>query len=154
LPAEPLSHLIHTLTIFMIFIAVLAIFQAYTLFTYTDALKHQLTDIANYVGSIALDLVALTSRSKFENITLYKTLNLPSSVGTYGYTVELEEKNGHYFVVVYLDAKPSVRAECELPLQDIACVGFVHSGSRLPILYCSRVSNGDGSYNITLRLEG
>lgn len=154
MPTEPLSHLMHTLTIFIVFISVLAVFQAYALYSYTDALKHQLADIEDYVSSVAADLVILATRSKYGNVTLVKTLNLPKSVGTYGYTVKLENRGSRCVLVVYLDARPGVKVETFLPLNNVACSGVVYSGSRNPRIICSRVLNVDGSYNITLRLEG
>ncbi|RLI25996.1 hypothetical protein DRO58_05900 [Candidatus Bathyarchaeota archaeon] len=154
MPAEPLSHLMHTLTIFIVFISILAVFQAYALYSYTDALKHQLADIEGYVSSVATDLVILVTRSKFENITLTKTLNLPESVGMYGYTVKLENRGEDCVLVIYLDARPSVKVESILPVKNVTCSGVVYSGSRNPRICCSRVLNADGSYNMTLKLEG
>ncbi len=78
---------------------------------YFNLLEAQLGDVANYVSSIAGDLVILVESSSNEDITLTKNLDTPPLIGYFGYYITMNNQK----VEVFLERYSSVKGSAILP---------------------------------------
>jgi hypothetical protein len=155
LPSSSLSHAIYTVALLALLLPILVAFQAYTLFGHLDTLRYELTDITDYVASSTLDLIILARSSQVSELNLTKSLRIPESVDTYGYTLEFQERDGKWYVVAYLDVQRSIEGQTLLPLGENVTISsdrkVLRSGARNPIIWCHRETGEDG-VSVTLEL--
>jgi len=79
-----------------------------------EVITVQLSKIANYIGSDAVDLVSLCYISDLDQL-LVKNLTLPSGLTAYGYNMTVERVGQSMLVRVYLISDTLVYGEYTLP---------------------------------------
>lgn len=98
-----------------------------------ETVQSGLQEVAQYVSSQVMTMATLVSSSPQANLTAFKFLNLPSSLGYYGYSITLTNATSGpsdavgWKIVAYLDSMPSVTAESVLNFQSGIVV--ISSGS-------------------------
>jgi len=115
-----ISHVIGTTTLIIVFISVTMFYTMSYLPLQTEALAQQLQEVTDYVSANIVDLVSLCFISPTDQL-LIKGLEMPENIGTYFYSVTLQNATNPVtqekllMVRAFFDSRPTIYRESLLP---------------------------------------
>lgn len=115
-----ISHVIGTTTLIVVFISVTMFYTMAYFSLQTEALAHQLQEVADYVSANLVDLVSLCFISPTDQL-LIKGLEMPENIGTDLYIVTLTNttnpitQENLLVVRAFFNSRPSIYKESLLP---------------------------------------
>lgn len=118
----PLKHVIGTIALIGLVIAVSLSYSIITSSMEADILKQQLKQISEYVALNLVEVISLINFANFiNNQPMMKILNLPSDLGGKAYTIKLIKVNGanqiqEYCVQSQLATRNDVYARSSIPI--------------------------------------
>ncbi len=149
-----LTHLIGTVSLMLIFFSVGSYYSSSIASLKDEVITVQLSKIANYIGSDAVDLVSLCYINDMDQL-LVKNLTLPAGITAYEYNMTVERVGQSMLVRVYMISDSLVYGEYTLPWSaessieiyngsDAAVEDFVHSErpSLAPVLHVDNLDLG------------
>jgi hypothetical protein len=118
-----------------------------------QTVKSQLQEVTRYVSSEIMAMATLVSSSPQANLTSFKFLELPTTLGLYGYSITLTNATSGpndavgWKIVAALQPMSSVTSESVLNFQSgivVITSGSIFSptGSKLPITMTSTIYSG------------
>ncbi|RLI47208.1 hypothetical protein DRO69_01135 [Candidatus Bathyarchaeota archaeon] len=142
MPAYTISHVIFTSALITL------IFLMQFSFLYVvdnmkmEMIKRELKEIADYVSDTLANLYFLVNSTNYSNVTLEKTLNLPSHVQDSTFIINITSNGGDaQSVHAYLKDNSRIDASSWiLPGLKVGSQTSVESGGRTVVAGCSRVS--------------
>jgi len=143
-----ISHVIGTITLIVVFIAVTMFYTISYFSLQTETLAQQLQEAADYVSANLVDLVSLCFISPTDQI-LIKGLEMPENVGTNLYSVTISEKTNPItqekllMVRAFFNSRPSIYRESLLPWSTVK----IWNGTEIPSLQPS-LSISSGTSNV------
>lgn len=142
MPAYTISHVIFTSAL----IALIFLMQFSFLYVVDnmkmEMIRRELKEIADYVSDTLANLYFLVNSTNYSNVTLEKTLNLPSHVQESTFIINITSNGGvAQSVHAYLKDNSQVDASSWiLPGLKVGSQTSVESGGRTVVARCSRVS--------------
>jgi hypothetical protein len=115
----PLKHVIGTVALIGLIIAVGLTYTTITSYIEADVTKKQLEQIAEYVSLNLVEIINLVDFSNYQTAKMNKTLKLPSDLSGKAYLIKLvNETEGEegYYVYVQLVTQQDVYARSHIPL--------------------------------------
>lgn len=117
MPAPTMSHLIATSALIILIFA-MQVFYFYVVDNVWDEIiRRELKEIADYVSDTITNLYLLVNSTNHPNVTLQKTLDLPTEIGDYSYKIQiLNDTNGFaQSILTFLADKSWLNANSWLP---------------------------------------
>jgi len=113
---ELLSHVIGTGGLLVFMLLITASFSSLEKMTTFDLIRIQLKEITDRESSQLFSLIVMANSSDAKSLFFYQSVDVPQSVGTYGYSLSLEKVGGLYYVKAKLDRYSGINALSSLPL--------------------------------------
>ena len=125
--------------------------------TFLDATKESLNEVAGYVAAELVTKYSLVSVEPW-NQTVYKVINIPTSINKKGYSIRIYNDSGVLKIVAFLDENPNINASVILGLygevrlfdagiiildgsNHIEVVDRLYSGVPKPVVIVKKVGN-------------
>lgn len=113
---ELFSHVIGTAGLLIFMLLITASFSSLQRMTTFDLVKIQLNEITDRVSSQLSSLMVMANSSDAKSLFFCQSIDVPQSVGTYGYSLSLGRAGGLYSVKAKLDRYGFINATSSLPL--------------------------------------
>jgi len=152
--SETISAAIFTSTLFVLAILLTSSFMIILNFSIVDSTRTRMNDVANYVASNIADLVSLCYISTSEKLFLIKTVEVPSQINGYGYTIRLIVDNNTYKVVIsssysFVSGEASLwKAKAEGSLSIYNQNEIVYEQKMFKVFYLNEVPSGMQRFSV------
>lgn len=113
---ELLSHVIGTGGLLVFMLLITASFSSLEKMTTFDLIEMQLKEITDRESSQLFSLIVMANSSDAKSLFFCQSVDVPQSVGTYGYSLSLVRVGGLYGVEAKLDRYSGIDALSSLPL--------------------------------------